>query len=316
MNPVALVVFALTLAVHAVLAGAETALLCVNRLRVRHVARRDARVAALEALLARSGELRAAVRLALVSCRVPCLVAGLAWSSGVTGPGLWGRYVAVAVLLVVLGDALPRAWCRMRPMDRLVSAMGLLRRIRSGFGPLAGRLRGGGMAEEADEDVLRVTHESLVRMLRDAAATGVVSSAEHRMVARVLALRRQPVREVMAPVARIVSVEASTPLSGFYEACRRTGMVRMPVRGPGGALDFVGVINVFYVVGSGVDASRPVAEHMRPPLFVPVDMPVSEVLPRLRLNRQPMALVRSADGVVVGLVTLEDVLDAIVRDVA
>ena len=116
------------------------------------------------------------------------------------------------------------------------------------------------------------------------------------MVARVLALRRQPVREVMAPVERIVSVEASTPLSGFYEACRRTGMIRMPVRSPGSVSDFVGIINVFYVVGAAVDASRPVSEHMRPPLFVSADMPVSEVLPRLRLNRQPMALVRAADA--------------------
>jgi CBS domain containing-hemolysin-like protein len=319
MTTVYALAFVLALGSHAVFAGAETALLFMNRLRMHHMARNgNVRVSELEELLRSPRDVQGAVRLALAVSRVVAVAVGLCLAEAVQGVSPWVGALWLGGALVVFGDALPRSWCRLRPVDRLGGMVGLLRAVEAALHPcvvrLPGRRRATG-SEETGEGHVAMTPEALDRLMRDGAAVGAVSPTERVMIARVFALRKQPVRDIMVPAEKIVSVDATTTLAAFYGVSRRTGFIRMPVRGAADG-SYVGTINVFYVVGSTVDAGRTVGDYMRPPLFVPVDMAVTDVLPRLRRNRQPMALVRDAAEHVVGLVTIEDVLGAVIRDSA
>ena len=57
---------------------------------------------------------------------------------------------------------------------------------------------------------------------------------------------------------------------------------------------------------------EPIVRFMRPPQFLRDSTPLTEVLPRLRRSRQPLALVANARAEVIGLLTTEDVLRLII----
>ena len=99
------------------------------------------------------------------------------------------------------------------------------------------------------------------------------------------------------------------------EAARRGAHTRMPVYE--GELDnIVGIVNtkdLFYLFSlKGVVILE---DALYPPLFLKPDEDVAHALQLFRMTRRPMALVRDARGTILGLITLEDVLEEIVGDI-
>lgn len=303
------------LALHAVFAAVEAAWLAANRLRLRHLVKSGyPHGGEVEALLQSAHPCLGVLRVGGALVRALLLLGFVAVGDGREGtwPG-WGRLAAGVVLMTFVGDALPRAWSQRRPIDRLVRfravlrwAEWLARRVTRIVGRATSR-----STPEGRKDVPLVTRESLEGLIRDGVGTGAISPVERAMIVRVLGLRQRPASEAMVPIGRVATVSTDTPLGAFFQKARESGFIRMPVR-DAASETFVGIVNVFYVVGQTVDLGRCVGEFMRPPLFVPEQTPVSDLLPRMRRNRQPMALVRAADGTVVGAVTLDDVLEAVV----
>jgi len=107
-------------------------------------------------------------------------------------------------------------------------------------------------------------------------------------------------------------VNSDTTLADFFDTARESGLTRIPVYDRE-TDTFIGVMNVFYVLSVQESLhGRPVSEFARPPLFISEDMPVDDVLPRLRRSRQPMCLVSDVNDRVTGLLTTEDILEEIV----
>jgi CBS domain containing-hemolysin-like protein len=116
----------------------------------------------------------------------------------------------------------------------------------------------------------------------------------------------------MIPRDKMVVVNSDMTIEQFCNVARTSRFTRMPVFDVE-KKQFGGVVNVFDVLSAGCERKdRLLAEHARPPLFVPEDMPIMSVLPRIRRLRQPLCLVASKDNEVVGLVTADDILGRIV----
>jgi CBS domain containing-hemolysin-like protein len=134
------------------------------------------------------------------------------------------------------------------------------------------------------------------------------------------------VEDVMVPRADIVAVEVDTPLKELARLFADAAHSRLPVYRE--TLDEpVGVVHIKDVlrllaenVGGGGDAAvadKPVLSSItRPVLYVPPSMPVADLLLRMQTRRIHMALVVDEFGGTDGLLTLEDLVEEIVGDIA
>lgn len=135
------------------------------------------------------------------------------------------------------------------------------------------------------------------------------------MLARVFTLNDKTVREVMVPRDRMTIIDIDTPLDGIVKLILKTGYTRMPVnRGPG--LHIVGSLHAKDLLGP-IAMKKPVSlqKMMRPPYFVHEDRTIDAQLRGFRAKRSHQAVVLDAAGEVVGLVTLEDIIEELVGNI-
>lgn len=129
------------------------------------------------------------------------------------------------------------------------------------------------------------------------------------------------VADVMTPRADIVAVELSTPFEAVAAQFVEAGHSRMPIYRE--TLDDpVGVVHVKDVFALlAEDARRPAATDLvlhklrREALYVPASMKAADLLLRMRTSRIHMALVIDEFGGTDGLVTMEDLIEAVVGEI-
>jgi len=163
--------------------------------------------------------------------------------------------------------------------------------------------------------------EELKLLIEDSEEAGVLDPDQAEFVQNVFHLSNKHVRDCMVPRNKMAALELSTPPDKVMEAVRSGAHTRMPVYE--GELDnIVGIVNtkdLFYLFSlQGVVILQ---DAMYPPLFLKPDESMANALRLFRRARRPMALVREtggdagASGVILGLITLEDVLEEIVGDI-
>ena len=150
--------------------------------------------------------------------------------------------------------------------------------------------------------------------------SGVVADDERRMIQSVFELGDTPAREVMVPRTEMVWIESDKTAGQATSLAVRSGHSRIPVIGEN-VDDVVGVVylkdlvqQTYYSTNGGRDTR--VAEVMRPAVFVPDSKPLDELLREMQRDRNHMALLVDEYGAIAGLVTIEDVLEEIVGEIA
>ncbi|MCG5432550.1 hemolysin family protein [Mycobacterium sp. MYCO198283] len=149
---------------------------------------------------------------------------------------------------------------------------------------------------------------------------GVVADDERRMIQSVFELGDTPAREVMVPRTEMVWIESDKSAGQATSLAVRSGHSRIPVVGEN-VDDILGVVylkdlvqQTYYSTNGGRDTK--VSEVMRPPVFVPDSKPLDELLREMQRDRKHMALLVDEYGAIAGLVTIEDVLEEIVGEIA
>jgi len=164
-----------------------------------------------------------------------------------------------------------------------------------------------------------VTREELLTLLDVAAREGTVSREEARLVEDAFEFGEITVRTVMVPRVDMITVPATMPLEQAVESFFRTGLSRLPVVGssPDDIRGILYIKDVFRIVWQQPDARlSPCYRFARPALYVPEHTPARQALRLLRLRRTKIAIVVDEFGGVAGLVTLEDLLERIVGEIA
>ena len=149
---------------------------------------------------------------------------------------------------------------------------------------------------------------------------GVVADDERRMIQSVFELGDTPAREVMVPRTEMVWIESDKTAGQATSLAVRSGHSRIPVIGEN-VDDVVGVVylkdlveRTYYSNNGGRDTK--VSEVMRPAVFVPDSKPLDALLREMQRDRNHMALLVDEYGAIAGLVTIEDVLEEIVGEIA
>jgi CBS domain containing-hemolysin-like protein len=153
-----------------------------------------------------------------------------------------------------------------------------------------------------------------------AGQSGVVADDERRMIQSVFDLGDTIAREVMVPRTEMVWIESDKTAGQATSLAVRSGHSRMPVVGDN-VDDIIGVVylkdlvqQTYSSTNGGIDTR--VGEVMRPPVFVPDSKPLDALLREMQRDRNHMALLVDEYGAIAGLVTIEDVLEEIVGEIA
>jgi putative hemolysin len=162
---------------------------------------------------------------------------------------------------------------------------------------------------------LPVSEAEVRYLVREGAARGIFEKTEEELVGNVFAFADKTVREVMVPRPRIRGLDVATPPAEIPRALAAIGHTRVPVyehdiNHPVGVLF---MRDAFRMLAQGGPLA--LAELLRPPVYVPEVTKISEVLRQLQQEREAMALVVDEYGIVVGLITVEEIVEEIVGDI-
>lgn len=260
-----------------------------------------------------------------ITCEVTATVLLVAFLYGELGWD-WGR-LSAAVVMVVISFVLIGVWPRtigrqnaysisltaalplqvisvlLTPISRLLVLVG------NALTP-GGGLRNGPFASEIE----------LREVVDLAQQRGVVADDERRMIQSVFELGDTPAREVMVPRTEMVWIEDGKSAAQATSLAVRSGHSRIPVIGEN-VDDVIGVAylkdlvrQTYYSPNSGQDVT--VSQLMRPAVFVPDSKPLDELLREMQRDRYHMALLVDEYGAIAGLVSIEDVLEEIVGEIA
>jgi CBS domain containing-hemolysin-like protein len=164
---------------------------------------------------------------------------------------------------------------------------------------------------------IRAVHspDELSLLVSESRAAGAIHSYPGRMLGNVFRLSRTCVRDVMVPREAVTAVPSRVDPEELLDLLRESGFTRLPVYE--GSLDrIVGILHtkdLFHLYARErvvvmSDAIRPATE------FDP-DLPIVDALRQFRRERRHLAIVRAGDGPVLGVCTLEDILEEIVGEI-
>ncbi|KAF0959069.1 hemolysin family protein [Rhodococcus sp. T7] len=149
---------------------------------------------------------------------------------------------------------------------------------------------------------------------------GVVADEERRMIQSVFELGDTSAREVMVPRTEMVWIENDKSAGQATSLAVRSGHSRIPVIGEN-VDDVLGVVYLKDLVQQTYhsrDGGRSVlvGDVMRPAVFVPDSKPLDSLLAEMQRDRNHMAVLVDEYGGIAGLVTIEDVIEEIVGEIA
>ncbi len=160
-----------------------------------------------------------------------------------------------------------------------------------------------------------VSEEDVRYLVREGAAKGIFEKVEEELVHNVFEFADTTVREIMTPRSQIKGVDVSTPPAEVVARVAEISHTRVPVH-EGAVERIVGIATLKDVLRAVARGEQPgLPSLMRPPLFMPEGARISVLLRELQRTRQELAIVVDEYGSVVGLVTLEDVLEEIVGEI-
>ncbi|MBK9140011.1 MAG: HlyC/CorC family transporter [Verrucomicrobia bacterium] len=241
-------------------------------------------------------------------------------------PGAYAQAAGVAVVVVVItfcslivGELVPKrvalanpegiARVMAGPMARLAALAWPLVKVLSVTTELVLRLLG--LRERKESPV---TEEEVRALIREGREAGVFHQTEARMVEGVLALDRLPVREIMTPRAKIIWINVHEAHETIWHKVVVSGHTTFPVY-QGDRDNVVGMISV-KAIYANLAAGLPVTvkDLMTKPLIVPSSLAAISLLETFKRSGQFHALVSDEFGGIVGLVSLHDVMEAVIGD--
>jgi CBS domain containing-hemolysin-like protein len=247
------------------------------------------------------------------------------WGAG------WRAVLTAAAIMIVVSYVLvgvgPRTLGRQHAYGIALHTAGLVKLLGRVLGPIATLLIFVGNAitpGRGFRDGPFSSEVELRELVDMAEERGVVESGERNMIHSVFELGDTIAREVMVPRTDVVWIERHKTVRQALALALRSGFSRIPVIGEN-VDDVVGVVYLKDLVRrsqngterNGTKANGPkVEELMRPPTFVPESKPVDELLRDMQAQRIHIAIVVDEYGGFAGLVTIEDILEEIVGEIA
>ncbi|MFN2566219.1 MAG: CNNM domain-containing protein [Gemmatimonadaceae bacterium] len=244
---------------------------------------------------------------------VTVVLAGLLLGAGHTGNHLRFTVAAFlyALVLLALGQIIPRAVARRWPSELVPLVMPVLRATEPVATPLLAVGRGvTRFVERSDDAQNRAERDPIQDLLREGELEGVGEREEIAIITGVVEFGEKITRDVMTPRSEIFALPVDGSPREIAIGVAQSGYSRVPLYR--GTMDeVVGMVHAFDVLkaaGETCPAVRAVAEAAP-------ETPCTDLLFQMLRARRHLAIVHDASGRTIGLVTLEDLLEELVGDI-
>jgi CBS domain containing-hemolysin-like protein len=320
-----LVVVLLLTAVAAFLAAAETSLTRMSRARAMHLAEEERRGARqLLTLVEQPARFLNLVLLLVLVVQFFATALFTSVLSRLVGGGLGVAIAATAmtILTFIFAEVAPKTYA-VQQTDRAALAVApfvyVLTRLPV-LGPLTRLLIAIGNVVTPGKGLKSgpfVSEEEIRALVDEAERDEVIEEEEREMIHSIFEFGDTILREVMVPRPDMVAVPVTTSLQEVLELILRTGFSRIPVY-QRDIDDIVGLAYAKDVLRRLHDgqADKPLADILRPAPFMPESMRAAECLREMRRRKSHMVIVIDEYGGTAGLVTIEDLLEEIVGEIA
>jgi CBS domain containing-hemolysin-like protein len=339
-NALGLLSIPLLVALNGLFVAAEFALVAVRKTRVEELVRRGQQGAkAVDDATANLDRSIAATQLGITLASIALGWAGEPALARLLEPlfrflpDTWGTvaahsvavgfaFLSITFLHVVFGELIPKTMALQKPDGTALWVAGPLVLFAKLTRPLIALMNGTGNGilrlcgfRPASSGERAHSIEELTLLIEDTEAAGILGPTQAEFVRKVFRLSGKRVQDCMVPRDNMAVLELNSPPDTVLDAVRQGAHTRMPVYGKN--LDnIVGIVNtkdLFYLFSlKGVVILE---DALYPPLFLKPDEDVANAFQLFRKTRRPMALVRDTQGKILGLITLEDVLEEIVGDI-
>ena len=316
-------VLVMLVACSGLLTGAEAAYFSLGRSRLKRVqADGERRVAP---LIERSHDLLVTLLIGITVINIGASAIAATVAVGVFGErfGLLAEVIGMILVLTTFGEVLPMTIAVNYPEQFLRVARGpvgwlatVLRPVRAvlgAFTSLTVKMVGGGKIEQPE-----LSEEELRTLVDVGANEGVVERDEREMIHKVFELEDTPVRSVMVPRTDMFCLDVANPIWEILPALRENLHSRVPVYEA--SIDvIVGVLytkDLLPYVATGLPANFDLRAQLHPPYFVPESKRADALLQEFQAKRLHMAIVVDEYGGTAGLVSLEDLLEELVGEIA
>ena len=338
MNGLKLIIAALLVAINAFFVIAEYALVRSRRARLEVLDEDGAKGAALALKqMSNVNEYISAVQIGVTVTSIgigalaqPALASAL---KGVVGGGLSNgvaiaietlAFVLIASVQLVAGEMVPKFYA----IDR---AEAVARRVAPTLQAFSVLFRPFIIALTAVADrILRLlgvdmnlerrggSSDELKRLIAESHEGGHIDPGEAGMLTGVFHLHEQEARQVMTSIPAVVTIDISQNVRTALQLCVSSGHTRLVVTEDEDRDSVRGLVHVSELAGQLMQGGpeAPVAPIVHDALIVPETKPLDDLLADLQRQRTSMAVVVDEYGRVVGVVTVEDIIEEVVGEIA
>jgi putative hemolysin len=301
--------------------GSETALMSMDRLRVKYLAEKDRPGARqLEELLSRPDGLLSAILVG--NNLVNIMVSVFATTLFIELFGQRGELMTILTLtpvLLIVSEVCPKTYAAQYPEKLSFAVLHPIRLIMWLLRPVTWLVSGVSrllMHFLRGEDARPLISEDEIRSIIEFGEhAGVVAEEKRRMLHGIFDLTEMRVRDVMVPRTEVVGIDLSANFTEVIGLAAQARHSRFPVYD--GNLDRV--VGIFHSKEILNYLERPadfsLAALARPPYFVPEAKPVETLMQAFRRKHLHLAVVVDEYGGVEGICTLEDIVEEIVGDI-
>ena len=138
-------------------------------------------------------------------------------------------------------------------------------------------------------------------------------TAEKKIVERIFDFSETEVEDVMIPLVNVKALEVDDRIEKAVSYAQKTGYSRIPVFSEE-AYNIIGIVHAFDLL-TAQQKTQTLRDIMRPAPYVPNTAPVDELLKQLRTEGNSIAIVVNEYGGTIGIVTIEDILEEVVGEI-
>jgi putative hemolysin len=304
----------------AFISGIETALFSIREWRLHRWRKQDPkRVEQFERLMKNPREVLSVILLVDTVVNILLIILTVAIVRSITIPvPYWVKTLFLFALIVVACDLVPKMLALRDPFRFARQAIMLMRLLLPFFGPLsrltqrASELIASFFLPTKAERAEQFNDEELIALVELSAEQGQLRADEQEMIEAIIKLGNKSVKDCMTPRVDAFFISDSMTNEDVIQQLRIKRRARVPVFGDSPD-EILGILDVKAFLA---DPSEHYAEKVDVPSFVPETMRALDLLRAFLKHPQRLAIVIDEFGGTEGVVTMSDILDEILADVA
>ena len=234
--------------------------------------------------------------------------------------GKYGIFLSTGIMtfvILIFGEITPKTFAVQNPETFVRHAALPLNLFSKVITPVREALRflARGVLPASAEPAGGVSEEDLRAAVQVGHGEGALAPSERKIMDNILDLNRVVVREVMTPRTEIFSIEAGRPMEEVVRQAKAKEYSRIPVWRESEE-QIVGMLHIRDLLAAKAAPEQGWISRLRPVDFVPETKRVVDLLRELQTKQTHAAMVIDEYGSLAGLITLEDILERVVGQIA